>query len=131
MKALNDAPWIVQLAENNSDMPSNSQIAGRASVRCSLPDHLPVVGQLPDVDEQQQQYQHLYKALPIEKYPYPKDFAGLYTLTGLGSRGLTTAPLMAELLASQLCGKPLPLPEKLLNALNPNRFLIRDLIRRQ
>ncbi|MEI8647589.1 hypothetical protein P4S73_05960 [Paraglaciecola sp. Hal342] len=55
----------------------------------------------------------------------------LYLLTGLGSRGLTTAPLMAELLASQISGQPLPMANNLLNTLNPNRFLIRQLIRRE
>jgi len=52
-------------------------------------------------------------------------------LTGLGSRGLTTAPLMAELLSSQISGQPLPMANNLLNTLNPNRFLIRQLIRRE
>jgi tRNA 5-methylaminomethyl-2-thiouridine biosynthesis bifunctional protein len=37
---------------------------------------------------------------------------------------------MAEILASQILGHPLPLPKNLLNALNPNRFLVKDLIRR-
>ena len=36
---------------------------------------------------------------------------------------------MGELLASQLTHAPLPLPESLLQALNPNRFVIRNCIR--
>jgi tRNA 5-methylaminomethyl-2-thiouridine biosynthesis bifunctional protein len=52
-------------------------------------------------------------------------------LTGLGSRGLTTAPLLAEIAVSQLLKQALPMQNELLDALNPNRFLVRSLIRRQ
>lgn len=41
---------------------------------------------------------------------------------GLGSRGLCSAPLVAEILAAQMFGEPLPLDAKTLAALNPNRF---------
>ncbi|MFT6954406.1 MAG: tRNA 5-methylaminomethyl-2-thiouridine biosynthesis bifunctional protein, partial [Glaciecola sp.] len=64
-------------------------------------------------------------------YPIPSVQPNVYLLTGLGSRGLTTGPLMAEILVSQLCSAPLPLDNRLLNALNPNRFVVRDLIRRR
>ncbi len=104
---------------------------GRAAIRCSTPDHLPMVGAVPDLEAQKQQYAALYKALPPHKYPIPNNHSDLYVLNGLGSRGLSTAPLCAEILASQICGEPLPLANHLLDALNPNRFLIRELIRRE
>ncbi|GAB5381626.1 MAG: bifunctional tRNA (5-methylaminomethyl-2-thiouridine)(34)-methyltransferase MnmD/FAD-dependent 5-carboxymethylaminomethyl-2-thiouridine(34) oxidoreductase MnmC [Aliiglaciecola sp.] len=104
---------------------------GRAAIRCGLPDHLPVVGALFDQAVQKVQFTDLYKALPLRAYPIAEDKNGLYIFTGLGSRGLTTAPLMAEVLASQMTQQPLPLPNRLLRALNPNRFLIKDLIRQQ
>ncbi|HUQ27218.1 MAG TPA: bifunctional tRNA (5-methylaminomethyl-2-thiouridine)(34)-methyltransferase MnmD/FAD-dependent 5-carboxymethylaminomethyl-2-thiouridine(34) oxidoreductase MnmC [Usitatibacter sp.] len=47
---------------------------------------------------------------------------GLYTATGLGSRGLLWAPLGAELLASHLSGEPAPLPRDLGGAISPRRF---------
>lgn len=104
---------------------------GRAAIRCATPDRLPLVGAVPDFAAQQQSYQHLYKALPREHYASAADHANLYCLTGLGSRGLVSAPLLAELLASQIHGEALPLSEQHLAALSPNRFLVRDLIRRQ
>ncbi|QHJ13283.1 tRNA 5-methylaminomethyl-2-thiouridine biosynthesis bifunctional protein MnmC [Paraglaciecola mesophila] len=104
---------------------------GRAAVRCSSPDHLPLVGALADIRKQKTELNDLYKALPLNYYPKASDMQNLFMLTGLGSRGLTTAPLMAEVLASQISGHPLPLANDLLNALNPNRFLIRQLIRRE
>ena len=103
---------------------------GRAATRCSTPDHLPLVGALPDVQQQQLDYAHLYKALPAHLYPPACDIPQSYILTGLGSRGLTTAPLMAQLLVSQLLQRPLPVSQTIADALNPNRFLIRDGIRK-
>ena len=54
---------------------------------------------------------------------------GLYLSTGHGSRGLTSTPLTAELIAAQIAGEPWPLPVVLARALSPARFLIRDLTR--
>lgn len=121
VKALSQCTWPDKL-----ELKSN----GRAAIRCSSPDHLPLVGAIPDYAKQRHLYQDLYKALPRNRYPFAQDLNNLFVLTGLGSRGLTTAPLMAEILACQMTGQPLPLPDKLLTALNPNRFLIKDLIRR-
>ncbi|WP_289027827.1 bifunctional tRNA (5-methylaminomethyl-2-thiouridine)(34)-methyltransferase MnmD/FAD-dependent 5-carboxymethylaminomethyl-2-thiouridine(34) oxidoreductase MnmC [uncultured Paraglaciecola sp.] len=121
-KALQDCQWAKALSETQG---------GRAGIRCSSPDHLPMVGAVPDITEQTKQYTNLYKALPVARYPEPADIPNSFMLCGLGSRGLTTAPLCAELLVSQMLGEPLPLANHLLDALNPNRFLIRSLIRRQ
>jgi tRNA 5-methylaminomethyl-2-thiouridine biosynthesis bifunctional protein len=103
---------------------------GRVGIRCGTPDHLPVVGAVADFDWQRQHYGNLYKAIPNAAYSMPTDLQNLFVMTGLGSRGLTTAPLLAEVLACQISGQPLPLGMPLLDKLNPNRFLIRDLIRR-
>ena len=50
---------------------------------------------------------------------------GLYGLLGYASRGLTWAPLAAELLASQLDNDPLPMEADLVAALDPARFVVR------
>jgi tRNA 5-methylaminomethyl-2-thiouridine biosynthesis bifunctional protein len=54
---------------------------------------------------------------------------GLYVNVGHGSRGLTSTPLCAELLAAHICNEPRPLPRDLMQALSPARFVIRKLIR--
>ena len=69
--------------------------AARVSVRAATPDRLPLVGLLAP---------------------------GLYASLGHGSRGLTCAPLCGELLASMVCGEPLPLPRALVRRLDPCRF---------
>ncbi|WP_158971093.1 bifunctional tRNA (5-methylaminomethyl-2-thiouridine)(34)-methyltransferase MnmD/FAD-dependent 5-carboxymethylaminomethyl-2-thiouridine(34) oxidoreductase MnmC [Paraglaciecola sp. L3A3] len=121
-KALANCEWVQDIQTNNS---------GRAAIRASTPDHLPMVGAVPNIQQQKIEYQDLYKALPAKRYPQPTDHQNLFMLVGLGSRGLSTAPLCAEILASQISGQALPLANNLLNALNPNRFLIRGLIRRE
>lgn len=121
-KALDQCPWIHQLTPTQT---------GRAGIRCSTPDHLPMVGAVPDISQQRTQYQDLYKALPAKHYPKPEDQPNLFLLSGLGSRGLTTAPLCAEILASQILNEPLPISNHLLDTLNPNRFLVKGLIRRE
>lgn len=63
----------------------------RASVRCVTPDRLPIVGPIPDWGF----YGGAYDGLRDGKkrdYPPGETQTGLYALTGLGSRGLVTAP---------------------------------------
>ena len=50
---------------------------------------------------------------------------GLFVLTGLGSRGFTLAPLLAEHVAAQIMGAPSPLPRSLAELVAPERFAIR------
>jgi tRNA 5-methylaminomethyl-2-thiouridine biosynthesis bifunctional protein len=121
-QALTKCDWIDDIQPTTN---------GRAAIRCSTPDHLPMVGAVPDSSIQTKQYDDLYKALPAKHYPQPINHTNLFMLCGLGSRGLTTAPLCAEILISQILNEPLPLSNNLLDALNPNRFLVRGLIRRQ
>ena len=50
-------------------------------------------------------------------------------INGLASRGLTSAPLLGELLASLIVGEPLPISEDIWQALNPNRTWMRKLLK--
>ena len=109
---------------------NNPDNYARAATRCSSPDHLPVVGAMPS-QTQFNELAHLYKALPLGNYPIPNNDKGVFILTGLGSRGLTTAPLMAETLVSQMLGQPMAMAKPLLDAIVPNRFIVRSLIRKE
>ncbi|STO56857.1 bifunctional tRNA (5-methylaminomethyl-2-thiouridine)(34)-methyltransferase MnmD/FAD-dependent 5-carboxymethylaminomethyl-2-thiouridine(34) oxidoreductase MnmC [Grimontia hollisae] len=101
--------------------------AGRVGIRCASRDHLPYVGDVCDFDALKNVYRDLRdKKDNAEDVPvYPN----LYSLLALGSRGLTSAPILGELLASQLCGHPLPLPVDVLNALHPGRMWVRKLLK--
>ncbi|MBB3046716.1 tRNA 5-methylaminomethyl-2-thiouridine biosynthesis bifunctional protein [Litorivivens lipolytica] len=104
-------------------------IGGRAALRCASPDYLPLVGPLPAQEETLERFALLAKNAKTLIHATPANLPGLYVNVAHGSRGLTSTPLCAELLASQICGEILPLPHDLVRALSPSRFLIRDLIR--
>jgi tRNA 5-methylaminomethyl-2-thiouridine biosynthesis bifunctional protein len=71
------------------------EIAGRASIRATTTDRLPIAGPLGP---------------------------GLMALGGLGSRGFTLAPLLAEHVAALALGVPSPLPTLLARIVAPERF---------
>lgn len=108
--------------------PAEVDVSGaqaRTGVRCASRDHQPVAGPvarlaaLADHDVNAPADQQI--ALPLH--------AGLYVLGALGSRGLCSAPLCGELVASEICGDPLPLAADLLEALHPARYWVRRLRR--
>ena len=59
----------------------------------------------------------------------PPHHRGLFLSLAHGSKGLTSAPLCGELVAALICDEPLPLERRLVQALNPARFLVKNLIR--
>jgi tRNA 5-methylaminomethyl-2-thiouridine biosynthesis bifunctional protein len=106
-----------------------TKIQGRVGFRCTLPDYLPVVGLLPMVDEMIRDFAPLRKNAKAGVTSSGSYYPGLYINTGHGARGLAYTPLCAELLASQINNEILPISQELANALNPARFLIRQLIK--
>lgn len=98
----------------------------RQGIRCVSRDHLPFVGNVGKLEE----IKAIYSDLPKKKnqqVPNVSSHPNLYCLLGLGSRGLSTAPLMAEVLASQICQDPIPLPNDILELLHPSRMWVRKL----
>ena len=106
--------------------------SARVGVRMVTRDHAPMMGCAPDLDvilEQYQQHQHTKESITFWKGNPAPVHEGLFILGGLGSRGITSGPLAAEALAAQLCGEVLPLDMTTLAMLNPNRMLMRKLIK--
>ncbi|QLR44083.1 bifunctional tRNA (5-methylaminomethyl-2-thiouridine)(34)-methyltransferase MnmD/FAD-dependent 5-carboxymethylaminomethyl-2-thiouridine(34) oxidoreductase MnmC [Enterobacter sp. RHBSTW-00994] len=99
----------------------------RCGVRCATRDHLPMVGNVPNYNETLEVYRDLaeQKTSAVNAPVYPD----LFMLGALGSRGLCSAPLAAEVLASQMSDEPLPLDGETLAALNPNRLWVRKLLK--
>ncbi|EKY3199471.1 bifunctional tRNA (5-methylaminomethyl-2-thiouridine)(34)-methyltransferase MnmD/FAD-dependent 5-carboxymethylaminomethyl-2-thiouridine(34) oxidoreductase MnmC [Cronobacter turicensis] len=102
----------------------------RCSVRCATRDHLPMVGNAPDYAATLRDYATLshHASAPETVAPAPV-LENLFVLGAFGSRGLCSAPLAAEILASQMNGEPLPLDGATLAALNPNRLWVRKLLK--
>ncbi|KTA76415.1 bifunctional tRNA (5-methylaminomethyl-2-thiouridine)(34)-methyltransferase MnmD/FAD-dependent 5-carboxymethylaminomethyl-2-thiouridine(34) oxidoreductase MnmC [Aeromonas salmonicida] len=116
---LPDQAWPAEV-----DVSSNE---ARVGVRCASRDHLPVAGPVVRLAGLADHYAQLQRdqqnPAPLPLHP------GLYVLGALGSRGLCSAPLCGELLASEICGDPLPLATDLLEALHPARYWIRKLLK--
>ncbi|MFC3626009.1 bifunctional tRNA (5-methylaminomethyl-2-thiouridine)(34)-methyltransferase MnmD/FAD-dependent 5-carboxymethylaminomethyl-2-thiouridine(34) oxidoreductase MnmC [Vogesella amnigena] len=108
-----------------------SDCTGRAALRCTSPDYLPLAGPLVDAEAFRQQYAILSRDATLQPDTPAPYLPGLYVTTGHGSRGMVTAPLCGEVLASLLENEPLPLPKGLMDALHPSRFLLRGLIRKK
>lgn len=87
------AAVMPELAAQLGDTP----LEGRASVRATTADHLPLAGAAPGL-------------------------AGIHLLGGLGSRGFCLAPLLAEHVAATVMGAPSPLPADLIEVVDPLRF---------
>jgi tRNA 5-methylaminomethyl-2-thiouridine biosynthesis bifunctional protein len=75
---------------------TGTSIDGRARIRATTRDHLPLAGAVPEAP-------------------------GLLVLGGLGSRGLTWAPLLGEHVAALVAGAPSPLPGDLAALVDPAR----------
>ena len=106
------------------DVSDNAACCG---VRCATRDHLPMVGSVPDYAATLVQYADLANnKAGAASAPVYDD---LFMLGALGSRGLCSAPLCAEILASQMSDEPVPMDAATLAALNPNRLWVRKLLK--
>ncbi|WP_185961480.1 bifunctional tRNA (5-methylaminomethyl-2-thiouridine)(34)-methyltransferase MnmD/FAD-dependent 5-carboxymethylaminomethyl-2-thiouridine(34) oxidoreductase MnmC [Telmatospirillum sp. J64-1] len=103
---------------------------GRAALRATTDDHLPLVGPVPDAASYRQDFADLHHGRRPESYPAARWQDGLYVLSGLGSKGFPLAPLAAEILAATMAGAPLPVERDVAQAIHPSRFLVRALRRR-
>jgi tRNA 5-methylaminomethyl-2-thiouridine biosynthesis bifunctional protein len=92
------------------------QAQGRASVRVATRDRLPHAGQLWDAAAQLPRSVSRLEQMPRQ--------AGLYALLGLGSRGLSIAPMAATALARWIL-KDGPPQGRLWQAVDPARFVLR------
>lgn len=100
----------------------------RASRRCQTPDRLPVAGPLPDIARYGAEYDDL-RLGARRAFPPGAALPGVFILSGLGARGLVTAPLAAAMIVAEMTGAPAPVDHEIAEALHPARFFIRDLKR--
>ena len=123
---------VSQLLQNIPSLAESvtaGSLRGAAAIRCATSDYLPIVGSVPNETEFNATFagfRHDRKRIIDAKQP---NYLGLWLMTGLGSRGLTSAPILAEVLVSQMFRRAPPLPRYLLQAISPARFLKRRLIR--
>lgn len=116
-------------AEALREQGSDERMQGRTGIRCASPDKSPLVGPAPDAAQWHEAYATLRHDARLTFTTPGHHHAGLWINTAHGSRGMVSAPLCAELLASQICQEPLPLEMALVDHLHPGRRIISDLKR--
>lgn len=121
---------LAQMAPDIAASVNGAALRSRASLRATTPDRAPIVGLLPDAEAWLAQYADLAYGRSITTTAPPPAHRGVYVIGGLGARGFTLAPLLAERLASEICNEPMPLSQAALDAIHPARFLHRSLKRR-
>ena len=92
---------LATLGEVRPDLAADLSVAdlqGRAAIRATTPDHLPLAGAA------------------------GAGLEGLFLLTGMGSRGFALAPLLGEHVAALVLDAPSPLPAPLAEIVDPDRF---------
>ncbi len=105
------------------------RLSGRASLRAASPDKSPYAGPVPDAPAWRKDYAPLQKNARRAPAIAGQHHPGLWISAAHGSRGLASAPLCAEVLASRICDEPMPLEQELVDHLHPGRRLIADIMR--
>ncbi|EMO64659.1 tRNA U-34 5-methylaminomethyl-2-thiouridine biosynthesis protein MnmC [Leptospira borgpetersenii serovar Pomona str. 200901868] len=105
---------------------SNCVLSEKTGFRAQTPDRFPIIGPIFDPKI----FRETYKEIDLprnrnKKFPNLKVIPGLYVFGGLGSRGILSSFLGAEILASLILGEPAPVEFSLLESLHPARFLYR------
>jgi tRNA 5-methylaminomethyl-2-thiouridine biosynthesis bifunctional protein len=98
---------LARIAPELSERIELSQAYGRVSVRTVSPDKIPIAG-----------------AATLTDASTP---TGLYVIGALGSRGFTTAHVLAEYVAALACGEFAPMEREVVRAIAPQRFVARAL----
>ena len=106
-----------------------ARLQARAALRVTTPDVAPVAGLLPDALAWREKYAALRGGGRVDLSSPPPAQDGLYVLGGLGARGFSLAPLLAEEIVSESLGEPGLLDAEARAATHPARFLVRALKR--
>lgn len=113
---------LTHISSGLYDELKNNIINGRVSLRCTANDYWPMAGQLMDATA--------IKTHPprpgadVKSLPW---ISGLYMNIAHGSKGFTTAPQCAEMIACMATDQALPVSNEIAGMLNPNRFMLKAL----
>jgi tRNA 5-methylaminomethyl-2-thiouridine biosynthesis bifunctional protein len=113
---------LKKLAPSLVSTYQNTEIQGRAALRCVSSDYLPLAGAMLDITKLKEKPPR-YNT-PADQLPW---LGGLYVNTAHGAKGLVNAPICAEAIASLICHEPSPISNTLLSALDPNRFILKKM----
>ncbi|MGC4062105.1 MAG: FAD-dependent 5-carboxymethylaminomethyl-2-thiouridine(34) oxidoreductase MnmC [Aquabacterium sp.] len=133
---LNQAARLGVMPALSDEQPLPEGLGGRTAWRAVTPDRLPLVGAVPlslvRLQTSQGRSDKPRRLDQVRLIPRQRNaHGGLYALTGLGSRGITWCCLASELLSHWVTGSPCPVEADLRDALDPARFLVRQVTKAQ
>ncbi len=108
--------------------PALVDLSGRTSHRWLSRDRLPVIGAVPAVLAESAGLGASARGA-ADRLDQPRLVTrapGLFVFSALGSRGIASSALGAQLLAAAIAGAPAPVEADLLDAVDPARFLVRQ-----
>ncbi len=123
-KVYPEQAWASQLEQKDI-------IGNKAAIRAMSPDHIPITGELFSDDWIRDNVDNntgkLCRLKPSQQNYPDSDLRGIYTMTGLGARGLTSAPMLAKHLTSIMYDHESPFNERLQKAISTKRFQVRQI----
>jgi tRNA 5-methylaminomethyl-2-thiouridine biosynthesis bifunctional protein len=135
----NDADLAVRASDHRANLerlarlvgaaaaPALADLSGRTSVRWVSRDRLPVIGAVPAaLAESAGMGVAAPSAARLDQPRLVARAPGLYVFSALGSRGIASSALGAQMLAAAIAGAPAPVEADLLDAVDPARFLVRQ-----
>ena len=102
---------------------NDADLGARTAFRCVVSDRMPMIGALAD-ESRAWATRHALRGAHCADLPR---LPGLYGAFAYGSRGLIWAALGAEIIAALIEGEPQPVDRRLLDGIDPGRFLLRAL----
>lgn len=104
---------LAELAPGLMPADWSSRTRDAVGIRAASPDRLPLAGALVN---------HAVASAHPWLWHTLSYHPGLWVMTGLGSKGLTSGPLLAEYVISQITGEPLPFGHALEQRIHAERF---------
>ena len=132
--SLEDTKKLIDRITNNFSISTDVQlesIQGRVGIRVTTPDHLPIIGPVPDIDFFNKEYHDLSKGgngIGLKSASY---LNGLYLFTGFGSKGILLTNYLAEVLAKMIGKEYTGLPNEVLESILTSRFVVRRLMKKK
>lgn len=108
-----------------------NSISGRVGIRATTPDHLPLVGPVPNLNFFEKEYENLKKggrAIGLKDAEYRN---GLFVFTGFGSKGILLTNYLSEVLTKIILGDYPGLEKNVLQSILPSRFVVRKMLKRK
>ncbi|MCH8551855.1 MAG: FAD-dependent 5-carboxymethylaminomethyl-2-thiouridine(34) oxidoreductase MnmC [Natronospirillum sp.] len=110
---------LAQLSPELAQRAAQNPLSDAAGVRATTPDYLPLAGPLLTAEARAR------RATPRQALRADLFHQGLFVLSGLGSKGLASAPLLAEYVACQITGEPLPFGHSLEQRIHAERHWLK------